>query len=245
MAKGRVVTDEVETLIGWVSDKHPKWTAQEVQTEVHLLLRDKDPAIDEGWPGLSKVQKILARIRQKRAEPDLQDKPWSLATLDQGYRMPNEAIPGVLKVWADRLRNGKTLSIREAKWAARLWGVKPEAEELSVLASQYARAERIYQSMGRPFISGVLDARLMGFNVRMSGTAGHEAMIPFWSTEEDVAEAERMRQEKPKMTKAEILAGAEATLQLMREAEAKGMVVDASLLVGDSGIPKRRRRGAR
>lgn len=59
----------------------------------------------------------------------------------------------------------KKLTIREAKWAARLCGVVKDTKRLSTWAAEYADAERLYESIGRPFYSGFADAELMGFSV--------------------------------------------------------------------------------
>lgn len=76
----------------------------------------------------------------------------------------------------------KRLTIREAKWAARLCGRVEDTERLSVWAADYADAERLYESIGRPFFSGLLDAELMGLVKSaahfLDRPVVHESLLP-------------------------------------------------------------------
>lgn len=239
MAKNNILTDDVLEMIQRIHEANPDLKAGWVANEVRRQL-GKKKSKNGTWPADVTVRSWIRKLK-----PSPEDMPWSMATLDQDYPAANAAIgtaiPVVLKVWAERLeKKHETLSIREAKWVARLHEVKPEIEELSARAAEYARAERIYESMGRPFISAALDAGLMGFTVTYSG-AGREAVLHWFATDEEMAEAERMRQEKPNVTKAEIIAEVEAALKRA----AANPQVDASLLVGDSGSPRRMRKGGK
>jgi len=164
MPKGPLVTHNVEALIGAIHKEHPKWKAKQIQKEVHLLVKKQDPSTPPKWPGLSAVQKVLATVRKRENEPDPQEKPWCLSVQDSDpeHSIPNDAIPAVLKVWARRAEKGWPFSIREAKWAARLWEVIPATPKLSRMASIYAIADQIYEYNGRPFNSRHLDRKLMG-----------------------------------------------------------------------------------
>lgn len=161
MAKGPIVTDAVEALIAAVYQKHPKWKAPEVRYWVSHRLRKDNPKLPSGWPSLSTVQKVLATVRRKAKDCNPQEKPWSMATLDE-YPIPPEAVPSVLKVWKFRIENNASLTIGEAKWAARLSGLLEEIEKLSFKASIYARAESIFALAERIFDSTELDKQLMG-----------------------------------------------------------------------------------
>jgi hypothetical protein len=166
MAKGPIVTDAVEALIGAVYRKHPKWKAPMVREEVSYLLRKDNPELPPSWPSLSTVQKVLATVRRKANElpDDPEEKPWSMATLVD-YPISPEAIPAVLKVWKFRTEKGDTFTIHEAKWASRLWGLLEDIEKLSAKARQYARTELLFKLIGRPFDSAELDRSLMGLPV--------------------------------------------------------------------------------
>jgi len=183
MAKGPLVTDAVEALIAAVYQKHPKWKASEVRNEVDYRLHKDNPKLPPGWPSLSTVQKVLAKIRKKNELPPApQAKPWSTATLGD-YPIPPEALPRVLELWRFRLDRGEKLSIREAKWAARLSAVKPpeykimyEGQECSLegvhwlhlLADWYSHSEIIYEILDRPFDADVLDRLLMGLPTKIA-----------------------------------------------------------------------------
>lgn len=166
MAKGPLVTDSVETVIAFVYKKHSnKWKAPRVRKEVDLILNKGKTT---GWPSLSSVQKVLAKVRKKANEPNEEDQPWSTATLGK-FPIPPDALPAVLKVWKFRIEKGDTFTIREAKWAARLSGHEQDIERLFFLASRHARTEFIFDLIGRPFDSTELDRSLMGLPVEMSG----------------------------------------------------------------------------
>ena len=169
MAKGPIVTTEVEFIIASVYQKHPKWKATEVRNEVSHILQKSNPKLPSDWPGLSTVQKVLAIVRKPQIDP--QNKPWSMGTLNE-YPIPPDAIPSVLKVWKhwddmvrevglDKLAFDPTLTIRGAKWAGRLAHVIDDIGVLAVWALQYASVEQMLQYLGKPFDSHVLDDELM------------------------------------------------------------------------------------
>ncbi len=175
MAKGPIVTAEVEALIASVYQKHPKWKAKEVHNEVSSLLRKENPKLPSKWPSLSTVQKVLATFRKNIKETPIhpEDRLWSMGTLDE-YPIPPDAIPSVVKVWKLReerllgpLKAGYSglrkfsLTIRQAKWAGRLAHIVEDIELLSQFADKYAAIEQVYQSLGHPFDSRALDYTLM------------------------------------------------------------------------------------
>jgi hypothetical protein len=173
MAKGPIVTPEIEAFIASIYQKHPKWKALEVRNEVSFLLRKSDPKLPASWPSLSTVQKILATIRKSMKETPMypEDKPWSMGTLNE-YPIPPDVLPSVLKVWKsnddmvhkfgmDKLAFDPTLTIRQAKWAGRLAHIIDDIRVLANFAIFYATTERIYQYLGKPFDSHILDYELM------------------------------------------------------------------------------------
>jgi len=169
MAKGPPITDTVEAIIASVYQKHPKWKAPAVRNVVDDILHKDDPKLPPGWPSLSSVQKVLATVRKPHDNP--QDKPWSTAMLKDNPISP-EALAVVLKVWKFRIEKGDTFTIREAKWAARLYrvetGLEQDTERLFFLASRHARTEIIFDLIDRPFDSTELDRSLMGLPVGIS-----------------------------------------------------------------------------
>lgn len=162
MAKGPIVTTEVEAFIASVYQKHLKWKAKEVHNEVSHILHKQDSKLPHGWPSLSTVQKVLATVRKNMKETpvDPQDNPWSMGTLDQ-YPIPPEAIPVVLRVWKFRFENNASFMIRDAKWVARLSGVIADTQKLSSEVENYALRERMCELIKRPFNSFLEDGELM------------------------------------------------------------------------------------
>ena len=171
MAKGPIITNEIKVLIAKVHREHPKWKAPEVQREVSYIVRKDNPKLPSGWPHLSAVQKVLAIVRKPHLDP--QDKPWSMAALDD-YPIPPEVIPTVLKCWKYRVTlrehehpafRTKEFTIRDAKWVARLSGVITETSKLFIMARAYASLEFDYESISRPFNSLRYDYSIMGMQV--------------------------------------------------------------------------------
>lgn len=148
MAKGPIVTPGIEALIASVYDKHPKWKAPRVRMEVEFLLIKRGRRFPEGWPSLSAVQKVLAVVRKNLKKDSLEDKPWSIGTMTDASLVPPEALPTVLRVWVhNRLKWGTHLTIRQAKWAARLYAFASSlgVDWLLFCANTYALIERMHE----------------------------------------------------------------------------------------------------
>ncbi|HUW45631.1 MAG TPA: hypothetical protein VMW50_07520 [Dehalococcoidia bacterium] len=179
MAKGPIVTPEVEALIASVYHEHPKWKAPPVRNEVEALLRKQNRNSPKGWPSLSTVQKTLATVRRNIKEPSREDMLWCMGTLNE-YPVSPEFIPYVLDVWKLRVARGETFTIREAKWVARLSGFELQGliitkewsldniKSLSHTAGDYARLELLFELLGYPiFCSHYLDKMIMGIPVNV------------------------------------------------------------------------------
>jgi hypothetical protein len=179
MAKGPLVTPEIEAVIARVHQKHPKWRAPVVRNEARRLLQEGNWNVPRDWPSLSTVQKVLATVRRKERElpSDPEEQPWSVAAVEQ-YPMTPDAIAAALNLCRYRIEHvdelkpepglfklhGTGLSIREAKWAGRLSAFITDMNELSKMTTMYARADRLYRLLGRPFDSKVLDRLMMGLH---------------------------------------------------------------------------------
>jgi len=124
--RGPKIPKNVIFVITKVYSEHRDWKAQQIMEEVHGQLSKDGMQRRQGWPGLSAIQKELAGIRKRDAERLLEskglDRPWSIYTLAE-YEISPEALPAVMKAWASRLEQGKPLSIRQARWIARLYYV--------------------------------------------------------------------------------------------------------------------------
>jgi len=163
MARGRNVPDEVRRLIIQVYARNRKLTAEKVRDAVEGNLRgdkayEKFRPIPPGWPGLSTVQHVLADLREKeRNDPDKeQEEPWDISALGK-YPIAQEALPLVLDV---SMQSQQPLTIREAQWVGRLYGllsmirVQQGLDSLQVsfiqhVAAAYATTERINKLMGK------------------------------------------------------------------------------------------------
>ncbi len=86
--------------------------AEKIRAEVH-------------WPGKRPEIEVLERKishYRKHAVDHPEDKPWSMASLDR-YPISPQAIPPVLACWKNAVQSGTILTIREAKWASRLYAL--------------------------------------------------------------------------------------------------------------------------
>ena len=207
MAKGPLVTDEIEAFIASIYQKHPKWKGPAIRNEASYILHKNNPKLPVGWPSLSSVQKVLATARKKANElPDTPlDKPWRMTALDKYPELEiesptPEAISAMLGVWKFRREQAvavagqwssdmqeQPFTIREAKWAARLSALfKDDLQKLSDMASRYARLELIYQLIGRPFDSTTADNILL-MEKPIFGKRGDEfeAFLPLLANRED------------------------------------------------------------
>jgi hypothetical protein len=116
MARGPIITEEVEEFIKQFKKRHETWKAWQIQKRVSQLLHKDNPSLPEGWPGLNAVQKVLAEM----PDIDPQDETWSVASLER-YPIDPETFPRVFALLLYRFDEyGDELTIREAKWASRL-----------------------------------------------------------------------------------------------------------------------------
>ncbi|GEM_PF-2611440 len=198
MDRGPRVPDNVRLQIAStyleLRKKNPKIKAPAVREAVQCRLK-KVPY--PGWPGLSVVQKVITDIRKKDADPlfSRQDEPWCLACLED-YPLSPDALKVVCEAWEFNLneliylaaksdskelvaiygvllgnRGSTNLSIREAKWIARLYCIIKEdttdvkqfgnPSRLYLTAELYARAERLHEILGIPFKSDEMDRHLI------------------------------------------------------------------------------------
>ena len=151
--RGPKITPEVLSLIrgqALISPKKRTELAEELETKIEA----------KGWPSptIETMEKIISKIRNRR---DRQDAPWSVTTLAED-EIPPESLPTVLKVWQKTQEWNwiKPLSIREAKWVARLSHVIKDLETLSLLAVQMAIMEEIIPDADSIPVDPLFDAQL-------------------------------------------------------------------------------------
>ena len=182
MAKGPKITEEIMGQIARIYLVHRDWPAKKIQHEIHAQLRKKNPQIPPDWPGLSSVQKILAPIRTKDAEMRSGskgiDRPWSVVTLAE-YEIPPEALPTVLNMAIHFRRSegegeGRPMTIREARWAARLSPLK-DLRKLFGFILEYAEEEKVVVLTG--IIDGLSSVIDDGLYMALTGKSPKEPVF--------------------------------------------------------------------
>ena len=119
-----------------------------------------DPPTDET------LVKMISKARNK--QPREIEKPWSIGACSY-YNIPHDMVPLLIKMQKLMAENGddkdvpKVLTIREARWMARLYPVAeplirdlPNAEEngllwLDFIASSYVKRERVSEQMNEQY----------------------------------------------------------------------------------------------
>lgn len=168
MPSGMRTAPDTDAKIAEVFREHPKWKAPRIRNEVNLLLQHKNPGIPNNVPGISYVRQKLTKIRKviKSATVNEQDRLWSLGALEY-YPISPVALPEVVKIW--KLHH-HSITIRKAKWIARLVPLITNVLELDEAADNYAREEQIYESLDRHFDSKVMDEDILDPELTMADT---------------------------------------------------------------------------
>lgn len=121
-------------------------------------------------PDLDTLKKMISKARTSR-RPDPEDEPFSLGCLDRWVSDPGgqrrrlidihpEAVPAVLNAWKFALAGGRRLTVREAKWAGRLYRVTDDAMVLANWAHHYAMQEVATGAQTKDPDTSVSDANL-------------------------------------------------------------------------------------
>lgn len=154
MAKGPEITDEVRMLIAQVHREHPKYTNKEIRNLVETTLRERNPDLPKGWPSKFAIDRIMPgvrdRLKRSKVEPNPLDKPWTVYSMSIAeYSIPPEALPAMLRLWYFlQNRFHISLTIREAKWAARLYAAAEDTENLAFYVRLMAKVERYAEEAG-------------------------------------------------------------------------------------------------
>jgi hypothetical protein len=97
-------------------------------------------------PAEETLQKMISWARNNSSDPE--DRPWSVSALAfTGGDIPLAALPLVMKVWAKAVAKDTCLTIRQAKWIARLCFIYKGDTDISLTflalkASEYANREK-------------------------------------------------------------------------------------------------------
>jgi len=176
MAKGAYLTKQVKILIAEIHLSHPDWGATKLREcllqELKSLGLNRNFGPD--WPSVSAVQKELMGIRknidEKSTELTELDSPFSLGVLGK-HPIPPEALPLIMRVWANRLEAGKPdkdgfsfkvdFTTREALWVARLSHLDKDPETVYEWAFWYAHMEPAYEAIGEHFETAEIDSKIL------------------------------------------------------------------------------------
>jgi len=143
-------------------------SAQQVLIQSQARCRESGRLSPSRLPRMRKTQMILKDLRLKHEglPPEIAEmsRPWTLAaSVNAGYGIPLEATAAIMRTWKRRLTLLEPLSIREARWVARLYSIVPDDDEILLmhLAGLYALWEYMCQSSGPEFDSSLFDAALV------------------------------------------------------------------------------------
>jgi len=158
MGKGKTIEGYVKAYVARRARKEDKTPREELAKKLVLEIR----AMRRTPPAIKTLKKMISAARNQAANP--QEQPWHLATLDK-YPISPEALRMVLRAFLyESEKEDVYLSIREAKWVARLAGILKENEidevvgfavrmaELELVAelSEAAGAPHDYATWDRP-----------------------------------------------------------------------------------------------
>ena len=160
MAKGPYLTPQIRRLIVEIYLKNPAIGPSKAREELLKEMKTKglDRNFGPDFPSVSSVSVELTKYRKKYEERSPEvielDEPWHVISLSK-YDLPADALPIILEIWLSRLQLSP-LTIREARWVARLYHVIPDIRLLEYEASSYASHERIAELLD---LTGRVSAR--------------------------------------------------------------------------------------
>ncbi|MFC2027070.1 hypothetical protein ACFLU3_00125 [Chloroflexota bacterium] len=166
--RGSTISPKVKKTITHEALASKEMPRKALAVKLGKLIKD----MGEPVPKEETIKKIISSVRNNAKFAE--DKPWSLGAL-QNYPLPPEALPSVLKVWkycladagpvpVDENAEGVPdfLTIREAKWVARLYTLIPnDTEDLLMWANHYAIEERGNEAWDLDYDSRVIDVSLV------------------------------------------------------------------------------------
>lgn len=180
MAKGPLITGKVKQLIAQVFLEKPGLRAKEIQAEVSRRMNENGG----NWPSLSVVEKLLVDIRKRHNEsitsPDNLDAPWHMGILEK-YPVSPEAIPYILKAlwWGSKNFKELEFTIRQAKWAARLYGFESLKNPgcLYLASFWYAHYEKICELSKADFDTRWFDDVLDDFQKLQNAASAYNYQV--------------------------------------------------------------------
>lgn len=110
-------------------------------------------------PSIENIKRKISADQYPQDHPFIE--PWSLGSTAK-YPIPSEALPTVVAVYKKRLAENDVLTIREALWIGRLYGVIEPKDLVYDWAFLYATFEMVSEDKGEPFFdSKNLDMELI------------------------------------------------------------------------------------
>ena len=142
MSKGPKIKDSVKWRIYQEAIKNRAEPRDAVAERIEQFLEDK-----EFVPSRDTLVKMISSARNR---DDPEDRPWTVSALAD-YEIPPEALPVVMDAWTNELELDRHLTIRQAKWIARLYyALKHEDTHLlCAFASGYASVETVTRPTGK------------------------------------------------------------------------------------------------
>jgi hypothetical protein len=151
----------IQEVMDFIEDRIYADMAQPEQSRVGVLAYQIREALKEAkkkhkkWkiPAASTIEKIISKITK---EPNAQEQPWDMLKLrDNEHPIPSEAIPMILRLWvAKREQLGRYLTVREARWAGRLYALAKDISlnRLAYIVQRCANTERSLEGTRSPKI---------------------------------------------------------------------------------------------
>lgn len=168
MAKGPHLTDRIKELLAqiYVTDRQTRPAKARELLLKAMKAEDLDEFFGADYPAISTVSKELKSLRERDTarppESKRLDQPWSLGCLaNRDYHIPAEALRLVMIACEKRLSEDDVLTIREALWIGRLYGVLECTDLVYDWAFLYALWEMVYEAQGKAFNSKELDLEMM------------------------------------------------------------------------------------
>ncbi len=143
MSRGPRIKDWVKWYIREQALRNRAEPRDLVAERIEEYLADKEPVSHDT---------LLKMISSARNSNDPEDKPWSVSAIADSDIAPS-ALPIVMNAWAKGVIEDAPISIRQAKWVARLSSIydgktHTSLEWLIVKASEYANREKAIKAVG-------------------------------------------------------------------------------------------------
>ena len=157
---------ELKIEITQLNEAHPDWSGKNIRAALEKNVKFKDRI-----PSTRTIQDVVQKNTERKIELKKQaknerfylDDLWHLSTLNNNeYSIPADAIPLIFEIERNVY---KYLTVREAKWLARLYKVVNGSQFLCWWSQVYAAREQIFEIAGIPFNSSDLDSALSDFLV--------------------------------------------------------------------------------